>query len=254
MIRVLVLIAVTGFFVGVVALSSAAAIGGPDLAAHNWHWINKWSDSTWREHAKHDAEFDFDIDVDGPGGVTVTRELVWNGGTELDIEIVAEVAFTQAEGPGKVVITGPKSLVDRVTLVNGRLDMNGPNFAGRRLKVTVTAPGVTAFDVDGDSTLTIEGFKQDSLTVDASGDSEVTARGVARLVRLDISGSAQADLSGVQADETTVDSSGASESTVAPKAVGRFDISGSSEVTLNTKPAQIETDISGRGELHQPGR
>ena len=80
MIRVLVLIAITGFFVGVVALSSAAAIGGPDLAARNWHWIDKWGDSTWRKHAKHDAEFDFDIDVDGPGGVTVTREIVWNGG------------------------------------------------------------------------------------------------------------------------------------------------------------------------------
>lgn len=251
MIRVLILIAVTGFFVGVVALSSAAAIGGPDLAAHNWKWIEKWSDREWRDHARHDADYDFDIDMDGPGGVTVTREIVWNGGDKLDVEIVAEVEFTQAEGPGKVVISGPKRLVERVTLIDGRLGMSGPNFAGRRLKVSITAPGVSAFDIGGDSSLAVAGYKQDTLSLDASGSSEVSVKGAARILNADVSGDSEVDLIGLTLDEASVDSSGSSEISLAPKAAANLDISGGSEVTLLTKPTRLATDISGGGELHE---
>lgn len=246
MIRVLVLIAITGFFVGVVALSSAAAIGGPDLAARNWHWINHWHDIDW-DHVDRDV----DVDLDAGSGATATREIAWTGGSELDIEVPAEVRFTQAPGPGKVVITGPKRAVERVVLENGRLRTDGTSYAGRRLQITITAPDVRKFDVSGDSELIVEGYKQDSLAIDASGSTEVTVRGVTRKLAVDVSGSSELDLSGLEADEAAVDSSGSAETRLGAKSAANLDISGASEVTLLTRPAQLATDISGAGELHE---
>lgn len=247
MIRVLVLIAITGFFVGVVALSSAAAIGGPDLAARNWRWINHWSDIDW-EHV--DRDVDVDVEVGEPGS-TVTREITWTGGSELDIEVPADVQFTQAPGPGKVVITGPKRAVERVVLENGRLLTDGTHYSDRRLKITITAPDVRKFGIGGDSELVVEDYKQDSLAIDASGSTEVTVRGVTRKLAVDVSGSSELDLSGLEAEEAAVDSSGSAETSLAPKTVADLNISGASEVTLLTKPTQLATDISGAGELHE---
>ncbi len=247
MIRVLVLIAITGFFVGVVALSSAAAIGGPDLAARNWHWINHWHDIDWDDIERTHG------DGDGESGGSVTREIAWTGGSELDIDVPAEVRFTQAAGPGQVVITGPKRAVERVVLENGRLTTDGTAYSGRRLKITVTAPDVRKFDISGDSELTVEGYRQDSLAIDASGSTEVTVRGVTRKLAIDVSGSSEVNLSELEAEEAAVDSSGSAETRLAPKSAANLDISGASEVTLLTRPAQLATDISGAGELHEAG-
>ena len=248
MIRVLVLIAITGFFVGVVALSSAAAIGGPDLAARNWRWVNHWQDIDWDNIERNH----FEDHAGEPGSSSsVTREIAWTGGSELDIEIPADVQFTQAPGPGKVVITGSKRAVERVVLENGRLRIDAMPYSGRRLKVTITAPDVRKFDISGDSELVIEGYKQDSLAIDASGSTEVTVRGATRKLAIDVSGSSELDLSGLDTEAAAVDSSGSAETRLAPKSAANLDISGASQVTLLTKPAQLATDISGAGELHE---
>jgi len=48
MIRVLVMIAVTGFLVSVVTLSTAVAVGGPDILADTaWSRWGPWSHSHW---------------------------------------------------------------------------------------------------------------------------------------------------------------------------------------------------------------
>lgn len=243
MIRVLVLIAFTGFFVGAVALGSAAALGGSDLVTRGWMWkLNSWDDDGYHHHRRSDAM-----------GPDTTREIVWNGGDKLDVEIPADVSFTQVEGPGKLTISGPKDLVEKVILENGRLRIDEPVFHRGRLKVVVTAPGVRAFEASNNSELTVDGYRQDSLAIDASGSSEVTVRGEARTIRLDISGSSEVDLKGLTADEAVIDSSGSAETTVAPRNAARLNISGGSEVTLLTQPAKLETDISGGGKLNQPG-
>ena len=67
-----------------------------------------------------------------------------------------------------MVITGPKRAVERVVLENGRLRTDGTSYSGRRLKITITAPDVRKFDISGDSELTVEDYRQDSLDIDAS--------------------------------------------------------------------------------------
>ena len=60
------------------------------------------------------------------------------------------------------------------------------------------------------------------------------------------------DLSGLKAREAEVEISGAGKATVAPTDRARLEISGMGEIELLTRPAQLETDISGAGRIRQP--
>lgn len=247
MIRVLVLITITGFLVGVVSLSVAAGLGGPELAARGWSWgPHDWWD-------RHDRDRPWDhgdwSERHHGGGGTATRELAWDGSTELEVDIPADVEFTQGTGPGTVSITGPRSAVENVTLNGGRLSLDGRDFRHRRLRVVITAPNVSKFTVNGADRLDIRNYKQDRLIVNAHGSSEVSVQGEARAVELDLSGSVEADLGGLSVDEAVVDISGSGEATIAPKLSADLEVSGSSEVVLLTRPAQVNTDVGGSGEI-----
>lgn len=254
MIRVLLLIAVAGFFVGVAALGGAAAIGGPELASRKWEWFADWDDH-------HDGRFErqrrWDHDDDRERTPApkreesneASRELAWDGSTRALFDIPASIEFIQAAGPGKVTITGPKDLVDQVRLSGGRLSLakSPPEYV--RLRVVMTAPSVTEFEVGGDDRLEIRDYKQDRLAISASGSAEVLASGQARELLLDISGSGEADLADLVNDAARAEVSGAAEAVIAPREAANLDISGSASVRLVTRPKRLETDVTGAGSI-----
>jgi hypothetical protein len=246
MIRVLVMIAVSGFLLCVVTLSAAIAIGGPEALTHaawNWGAGNRWAfnDERW--------------DRDGWGSETgpqATRELAWTGGDTLEVDVPAEIRYTQAPGPAKLTISGPQRIVDDVEVRNGHISFDHDRRHGRRwskLTIVMSAPDVTRFDLHGSSSLAIEGYKQPRLRIDLSGNAEVTATGEADVLELDISGSAEADLGGVKAKGAEIDIAGSGEATIAPTEWAKVEISGSGDVTLLTNPAKLETDVSGSGSI-----
>ena len=244
MIRVLVLIMITGFLVGVVSLSAAVGLGGPDLAARNWQWstFDWWDDNDhWSHRRDHHA------------GPTATREMAWDGAATLILDIPADVAFTQAPGAGTVSISGPQDTVEKVVLENGRLYFKDLNHGGRRLTVQISAPAVTRFELNGDDQLEIRDYRQDRLELRVHGSSEVEGSGEAKIIDLDIAGSGEADLGGVSAEEAKVDISGSGEATIAPKSAASLNVSGSGEVTLLTRPERLQSEVSGSGQVIQSG-
>jgi hypothetical protein len=243
MIRVLVMIAVTGFFLSIVTLSTAVAIGGPDvLAAGAWSGVHG-----------HHWMFDMDDDHDRDNGQHATREIAWSGGDSLDVDLPADVTYTQAPGPAKITVSGPKRAVDDVEIADGhiRFDHARHRRHGARLTIVMTAPSVTRFEMSGSGELAIENYRQEKLSLDLSGDSEVSVKGEATALALDISGSGDADLSGLQLKGASVDISGSGEATLAPTDWAKLGISGSGDVTLLSHPARLESDISGSGSIHQ---
>jgi hypothetical protein len=250
MIRVLILIAATGFLVSVIALSSAFAIVGPDAISHGAWSFGRHNDWNWDDddHGRPGRNW-----TSGSGPQT-TREIAWSGGDLLEIDVPADVRFTQAPGPGKLVITGPQGSVERVEVEDGRIHFDRRVHNGGRMTIVMSAPDVSRFDIGGANRLTIEGYSKDRLEVELSGSSEVTAKGVAKTVELDIGGSGEADLGGVAAEGADVDISGSGEAIIAPKDWATLDISGSGEVHLLTNPPRLETDISGSGRIRQGQR
>ena len=256
MTRTLILIAGVGFIVAIVCLAAAAGLGGRELAEHGW---------TMHGGDFHGAHFTFDDDHEGKtgvswgmsspasdgGGPVETREIAWSGGDSLDVQIPADVRFSQAAGPAKLVITGPKGTVDQVQVSGSDLDFDDEPANAQRVTVTMTAPDVRHFTLDGDGKLSIAGFDQDKLDLELNGDDQAEVKGKAHAVKLDISGDAKADLSALAVEEAQVEIDGSGRSTIAPTQKADLDISGDGEIDLTTHPADMHSDVSGSGRIVQ---
>ncbi|HEY8617875.1 GIN domain-containing protein [Phenylobacterium sp.] len=245
MIRPLLMIAGAGFLLSVVTLSTAVAIGGPEALARgawsDWNW-----DWDWDEH--HGAS------NDQWSGEEATRELAWTGGESLEIDVPAEVTYTQGDGPARLVITGPARAVSRVELEDGRIGFrHGRSHSRGRLQIVMSAPNVTRFELNGADRLVINGYRQDRLTLELTGRSEVQANGETGQLALDISGAGEADLAALKTREARVEISGKGEARIAPTEAADLDISGAGEITLTTRPPRLDTDISGAGTIRQEG-
>jgi len=188
--------------------------------------------------------------VDG-GGPSETREIAWSGANSLGVDIPADITFTQAPGPGKLVITGPKGTVDQIEASGSDLVYRDEPADAQRVKITMTAPNVGSFSLSGDETLIIAGFSQDELALDISGSGKITAQGKARTVKIDVSGDGDADLGKLAAQEARVDISGSGRTTIAPTDTADVDISGDGEVDLASRPVTVHSDVSGSGRIVQ---
>lgn len=248
MIRVLLMIAVAGFVLCVGALSAAVAIGGPDIIARGgWNladgrWDGDWD---WNDHDRRNWE--------GDTGPQTTRTLEWSGADSLEIDLPADVRYVQSDGPASVVVTGPEGAVQRV-VINGdslRYERRHRHWHGQKLSIVVRAPAVESFDISGRSTLVIENYRRDRLRLDVSGAAEVTGSGETGEVSLDIAGQGDVDLGELKTRGADVDISGAGDAILAPTEWAKLDISGMGDVRLLTRPARLETDISGAGRVRE---
>ena len=249
MIRTLLIITGAGLVLCVAALSGAAAIGGDALARNGWTWTFRDDDE---DHTVH-----FERGDDGP---SVTRSLTWTGGDKLTVEIPGEVVYIQGDTPS-VVITGQKSMVDRVNLIDGRLTWDRADDSTDhvvigwnnhdRLRVTVTAPSVKAFEVEGSGDLSIRAYDQPTFDLAVSGSGDIEATGRTQTARVTVSGSGEADLDALRMADVNVDTSGSGDVRVGPTGTASIDISGSGDVDLTRRPASLTQSVSGSGDITQ---
>lgn len=247
MIRSLVIIAVTGFIMSVVCISAAVAIGGPAIMNHGVWWMGPggWG---WDGHGHHwTSHLAFD-DGDQP---QATRKLAWTG-EQLSVDLPADVRFTQADGPASLTIRGPQAAIDHVVVENGRIRLDGPVDL-ENLAIDVVAPKVTRFDVVGSGDLEIRDYRQDALVLNVMGSGDVAVQGAAKSVQTGISGSGDADLSNLAVEGADVRISGSGSATVGPRRWAKLDISGSGDITLTSRPPQLESHVSGSGDIQQRG-
>jgi len=244
MIKSLFILAGAGFVLAAVCFAGAAALGGDDWWANRWwghHWAANWDDGGFRRFADREAR------TSGQAG---SRDIAWSGADGLDVELPADVAYTQTAGPAKLTISGPKETLDHVMLSGSHLRLDDDGWwDGGRLSVTLAAPNVHRFAINGDGSLAITGYDQDELDVDVSGHGDVTAKGKARASRVEISGDGDVDLGGLATDSADADISGSGRASIAPASAADLRISGSGEIDLLTRPAKLTSDVSGSGRI-----
>jgi hypothetical protein len=236
--RVLVIVAAIGFAMAIICFVGVGLVGGfPWNGPAAWRW-----GPDWRVGWRHDGWSQADA------GPTISREYPWTGGDRLRIDAPADLEYTQ--GPvARLTATGPKGMLDRLTVHDGRIGFDGWVNDAPTLKIVMTAPTVTRFEASGSQNLSIVNYKQDEIEISVTGSGDVVAKGEARRANLRISGSGDADLAGLPTDETTVRISGSGNATIAPKASADVHISGSGDVDLTTNPANLTTEVSGSGEV-----
>jgi hypothetical protein len=241
MVRALVVIIVAGFITSVACISAAVAIGGPHAIARGawmWNWNDDDGPHTWRYPA-------------ADAGPQSQRNYPWTG-DRLEVNAPAEIDYVQAPGPAKLTIRAPADTLNQVRVDGGRITLANGRPRWSKLHITLTAPNVTRFELNGADELTISGYKQDELTLQASGHAEIRAQGEAKTVRLSVSGHGEADLADLKMANADIDISGAGEATAGPTEWARVQISGLGEVDLLTRPKRLETQIAGAGRVRQP--
>jgi hypothetical protein len=259
MIRTLLIIAGASLVLAIAALGGAAALGGQDLARNGWSW-------TLTDDGHDSVRFERSNRVTD-NAPDVTRQLTWDGTDTLTVSSLGEVTYVQGATPS-VVVTGPALIADRVRVEGGAvtmtdmgervvvgMDSNGISARAdsERLRIVVTAPNVTRFNVRGSQRLKIQNYDQPNLAIDLAGSGEVEASGTAQALTLTIAGSGEADLEGLRLTDATVDISGSGNARLGPSGRARVSISGSGDVEMTTRPQQLETSISGSGEVQQDG-
>jgi hypothetical protein len=259
MVRTLVIILVASFVLAVACFSGAVAVGGRDLMEHGWTispaFLAQFEDDD-------DDDVSITVGQRHAAGPDVTRDLAWTGGDSLRIDLPAEVEFTQGE-TAKITVSGPESLVEQVVMVDGSLRfVDGGVAVGEdgvhirynreRLRITVVAPTVRRFTVNGSPRLSIADYDQPDLAIEINGSGDVTAAGETLIVTLSIAGSGDADLGDLQTRDASVSIAGSGDAKLSPKGAARVEIAGSGDVTLTTKPASLSSNIDGSGDLHLP--
>ena len=254
MIRTLIIIAVASFVLAVVCFSGAAATGGRQLFQEGWAFS-----PAFLQQFDENGDVSVQIGRDSRHGPDVTQTLAWAGGPELQIDVPAEVSYTQG-AVASVTLTGPKALVDRVILEDGRLRFRDSETKGGLhlrymrdgLRVTIVAPAVKHFVVNGSGDLTIADYDQPDLAIEVNGSGEVEVAGVTQSLSLAIAGSGEARLADLKARDASVSVAGSGEAEVSASGAAQVAIAGSGDVTLTTKPASLSSNIDGSGDLHLP--
>ena len=185
-----------------------------------------------------------------PDAAPVTRELPWDGSESLTLEVPAHVRFVQSQGPGKVVVTGPKRSVEGFTAHGGVLD-DGRWHTGKPIEVVVHAPQVTRFSLKGSDKLEVENFDQSKLVIETTGRAEVRASGRVGQLKLQLQGAGWVDLSALEASEADVTLTGSRHALLA--ATDRARISGNGSVVLVTRPKTLDLDLGESGRVFTLG-
>ena len=253
MIRNLIIIAVASFVLTVACFAAVAAVGGRDLIENGWSIpASVFSD---------EGEENVSISIAGrsDAGPQVTRDIPWSGGPLLQIDVPADVTYAQG-AVAKVTVTGPQSLADRIIVDDGRLrfkDLDGGQgdrvrFNRERLRITVVAPDVKRFVLNGSPDLTLTGYDQPDLTIEVNGSGDVNGGGKTQGLTLTIAGSGEASLAELATQDASISIAGSGSAEVSAKGAVQVSIAGSGDVTLTTKPASLSSNIEGSGDLHLP--
>ena len=260
MIRNLTIVAVASFVLALGCFAGAFALGGRDIVKHGWSFPADWnievSDDNDHVHVRSGSTGD-------ENGETSTRQIAWSGSNAVQIDAPAEVTFTQAAaGAGATVkVTGPKALVDRVTVENGRIGLRDEGNAdlvsahvsrdSAELSIEIVAPSVRSFTVNGSGDLHLKAYDQPDLVLEVNGSGGVDAEGKARKVELRVSGSGQADLRDLDTGDAKIALAGSGEAHVAPHGAAEVEVAGSGDVYLTSKPTVLNSNVAGSGEVHQ---
>jgi len=179
-------------------------------------------------------------------GKAVTREIPWDGSESLNVDVPARVRFVQTQGPGKVLVTGPRRSVENFS-VNGGYLSDSRWHSGEPLEIVVHAPKITRFSLKGSDKLVVEAFDQPELHIETVGRAEVRASGRVERLTLQLQGIGWVDMSALAASEANVTLTGSRHALVAASEKAR--ISGNGSVVLVSRPKDLQLDLGESGRV-----
>lgn len=256
MIRTLFIIAGGATVLAIGSLAGAAALGGSDIARNGGTWTFTESDTGDGINIRRGEAADV--------GPTITRTEAFTGGDRLILDAPFDVTYVQGDA-ATIRIEGPQAAVEHIRIDGARIafddDMpdsvtlrwgpNGITGASSRegVRIVVTAPSVSDFELNGSSDLNIQGYDQTSLDIRIAGSGEVRATGRTERLEVDIAGSGEAELDALEARDADLSISGSGDIDAAPTGQVAAAVSGSGDIRLRRQPASLNSSVSGSGDV-----
>lgn len=246
MVRTLLIVAAAGFVLMLISFGGAAALGGPELLRGGWT-LNL---DDWDRDSDHSAL--------GWSGPATEADLEWTGTDTLTIAVPAHVYFTQGSETS-VRVTGPQEAIERLTFEDGRLAFRDEEGLGRRihilgrhdgLNVTITAPDVSRFVLEGFGDLELNDIDRETLDILVEGAGDIEARGRVGQLNLTVEGAGDADLDELFATNAEIRIEGAGQAEVRATDRANVVIEGVGEVDFAGRPANLTQEVSGIGSVN----
>jgi len=179
-----------------------------------------------------------------------TREFPWDGDKNLRVYGPAELHFRAAEH-WRLQVQGSPELLDKLLIGGGQIGFKpGANvFHVGRLHIELSGPALEQLVLEGSTSALLEGLNQSILVVEVRGSSIVHGTGSVYQVSVGIAGSGSADLTGMSAATARISVLGSGNADLSPSDAVSVTICGSGNVRLHTRPAKVESNITGSGKV-----
>lgn len=177
----------------------------------------------------------------------ITRQIPWDGSSSLVLGMPAAVRYVQGE-PAGITAKGPHRSVSTLQ-VNGGYVNDRLLHTGEPLELEIRAPAISRFELNGRSTLRIEGYDQDSLSVTTQGAATVAVDGRARQAKITMQGRSEVNLSGLAVENLDGKVGGAGTLVAAPTRVANLEVRNVASAVLLTRPAELNTRLIDEGRV-----
>lgn len=229
MIKKLLLVAVGGITLALIAIGAAVAIGGTDLrgAFKDGHFV-------W--------------DSEGYKGPVIKKDLVFDATRPLEISMPVDMRFVRGDTVS-MTVEGPKEAIDRLVYENGKLDLPGKAKANDGIKLRITAPVLPALEISGPANIQIEDLRQPLFKLSMAGAGNIEASGKVERLEVEAGGAGNVDLTNLETGDAEVTLAGFGNADI--NASGKVDasIAGAGNITLHRKPRELRTNVVGLGNV-----
>jgi hypothetical protein len=178
----------------------------------------------------------------------ISRELPWDDSTSLSLGVRSDVHYVQQSGPGKVVARGPHRSISTLVVNNGNIH-DQLLRTGATLELTIFAPAISRFQLNGGSRLRIEGYDQRQLYLSTEGSAFVEAVGRADMATIEMQGKGVINLSRFTLDSAAANIGGMSTLVLAPSQGADLKVRNFASAVLLTRPPALTMALADSGRV-----
>ncbi|MBV8394407.1 MAG: DUF2807 domain-containing protein [Alphaproteobacteria bacterium] len=148
---------------------------------------------------------------------------------------------------------GPSNVISRIEVRGDKiaLDCHGRGLA-RDIEVILPGLAFRHIGISGSGSLTLDNVNQPELALRISGSGDLRAKGSVDRLTTTISGSGNARMGDLAVKRLSVKISGSGSVEASPQDDADIHVSGAGTVRLLTRPAHLDSHISGSGRIIQP--
>ena len=178
----------------------------------------------------------------------ISRELPWDDSTSLSLGVRSVVRYVQQNGPGKLVARGPHRSISTLVVSNGHIH-DQLLRTGATLEITIFAPAISRFELNGGSRLSIEGYDQRNLYLSTEGFALIEAVGRADTATIEMRGKGVINLSRFALDSAAANIGGMSTLVLAPSQRADLKVRNFASAVLLTRPPALTKALADSGRV-----